>query len=433
MEQSARAAPITELGWYVLPNDKHISLKQIFLDPELFEAFDVFLNRVFCTENLDCCRDILEYMLLCKRSLQSSETRLTPKQKAESIIARYMAADAPQPVNLSAQVINDIRLGTASLSFQTNHDLFSEALAGVAHLMALDSLPKFLRSPEFRNVLEPRKQKRMYKKLLKRRAKLAEESKHSLFDLLDGVSGLGGKEHHEDERKNEADSLERLTNPTSFRVRRQTRRTSSAFSVVSTQSNSSAGSAATTAGSQTDIGAASTPVSPNKKSGRTGRHRRSSTAFDTISLRKRLPFFRNRASNNTSPMVPEVAGARIVDPTARMSSVQGVSSTQSAQASNDAHAEQTLMRLINPRRSRRDDETSSSVASSATVSRSSSANSLLDLSVDVRAKTDDGNDPLIRLSSVKSFTPRLENNNYDALLEETSGLFQGASTPRKKR
>ncbi|XP_041789096.1 regulator of G-protein signaling 5 [Chelmon rostratus] len=96
------------------------------------QAFRGFLRSEFSEENL-------MFWLACE------DYRVSPsKTKASSIYSQFINPDAPQEVNLDAET----REAVLSVVDSLCADTFDKAQKRIYSLMAKDSFPRFLRSPQ---------------------------------------------------------------------------------------------------------------------------------------------------------------------------------------------------------------------------------------------------------------------------------------------
>ncbi|XP_075946604.1 regulator of G-protein signaling 21 isoform X3 [Anarhichas minor] len=99
------------------------------------QAFREFLRSEFSEENL-------EFWLACEDYRVTSLN--LQKTKSSSIYNQFINLDAPQEVNLDAET----REALLSVTASPCADTFNNAQQRIYSLMAKDSFPRFLRSPQ---------------------------------------------------------------------------------------------------------------------------------------------------------------------------------------------------------------------------------------------------------------------------------------------
>uniref|UniRef100_A0AAQ4RG73 RGS domain-containing protein n=1 Tax=Gasterosteus aculeatus aculeatus TaxID=481459 RepID=A0AAQ4RG73_GASAC len=99
------------------------------------QAFRDFLRSEFSEENL-------EFWLACEDYRVASLN--LQKTKSSSIYSQFINPDAPQEVNLDAET----REALLSVTDFPCADTFNDAQQRIYNLMAKDSFPRFLRSPQ---------------------------------------------------------------------------------------------------------------------------------------------------------------------------------------------------------------------------------------------------------------------------------------------
>ncbi|MES1908738.1 MAG: hypothetical protein MHM6MM_001614 [Cercozoa sp. M6MM] len=130
-----------------LPRPKFADLRE---HKHVLTAFHAFLRRSLCAENLVFWKDVDLY----KRQTEFSSPHA--RRRAAKIYANYVDRNARLHVNLPASVLDDIDLKISQwteLSEQQRECLFDTALREIEKLMQSDSMPKFLKSQEYRDVL----------------------------------------------------------------------------------------------------------------------------------------------------------------------------------------------------------------------------------------------------------------------------------------
>ncbi|MES1908351.1 MAG: hypothetical protein MHM6MM_001306 [Cercozoa sp. M6MM] len=109
------------------------------------DAFSVFLQRHVCAENLEFLTEVRHF-------------RAAPDAaKATALYERYIRTDASDHVNISAEAVYQVESRLEGVIDGTDDvvpgDVFDPAIAQVRALLRTDCLPKFMRSPEYKQYL----------------------------------------------------------------------------------------------------------------------------------------------------------------------------------------------------------------------------------------------------------------------------------------
>ncbi|MES1907182.1 MAG: hypothetical protein MHM6MM_000347 [Cercozoa sp. M6MM] len=142
-------------------DDEPLDIDHIFENKALLHCFACFLERHHCAENLHFLFAVLDYEQFCQRVHDGRKTGL----KLRNIFEYFLGEEAEEPLNLSAEA-------TAKIKRRGTHDIYIYILflfiqtavrrtaqfqplafrslkREVCIMLSTDSVPKFMRSPEY--------------------------------------------------------------------------------------------------------------------------------------------------------------------------------------------------------------------------------------------------------------------------------------------
>ena len=124
-----------------------LGLECLLQDPKGVVAFTKYLESEFSSENI-------RFWLLCKAYKASLLTEL--QEKAEKIFQMFLSRKAEYQVDVSVQVMADIKEGMKNPTYAT----FLEAQKGVFRVMERDGYPRFLQMLQESILLTPKKKRK---------------------------------------------------------------------------------------------------------------------------------------------------------------------------------------------------------------------------------------------------------------------------------
>mmetsp|Transcript_8649 Transcript_8649/g.36052 ORF Transcript_8649/g.36052 Transcript_8649/m.36052 type:complete len:509 (-) Transcript_8649:77-1603(-) len=148
----------------------HQNFWDILGDDQVLDAFRVYLEKRHCEENLFFWNDVQTF------KLTPTKREASLPSLAEDIFMRYLEAGSEYELNIDSGHKKRLRAATA----QPTRGMFNEVQAACLRLMQDDSVPKFLRSNEYR-ALESggsaagKKEKKQKKKAEKEHIKLVQQ------------------------------------------------------------------------------------------------------------------------------------------------------------------------------------------------------------------------------------------------------------------
>lgn len=113
------------------------------MSPPLCEAFRLFLEKRLCIENLLYWQDVQQF-----RFLPSSTNQSTLTTQAQTIVQQYLLDISPFQINVDCNMVN--QLVTRVNSGEITRNIFDETQHACLLLLTDDSLPKFLKSNEYK-------------------------------------------------------------------------------------------------------------------------------------------------------------------------------------------------------------------------------------------------------------------------------------------
>ncbi|KUI68886.1 Developmental regulator flbA [Cytospora mali] len=147
-------------------------LDKILTDPALRLLFRENLRETHCEENLSFYIDVDEFVRSCKQAIRQAQKNPTSTSmdgikeimaQAYGIYNAFLAPGSPCELNIDHQLRNNLAtrmtkaVGQDVAMIDTLREvtaLFEDAQNAVFKLMASDSVPKFLRSPKYEQVLK---------------------------------------------------------------------------------------------------------------------------------------------------------------------------------------------------------------------------------------------------------------------------------------
>ncbi|KAL1861311.1 hypothetical protein Daus18300_008987 [Diaporthe australafricana] len=147
-------------------------LDKILGDPALRLLFRENLRETHCEENLSFYIDVDEFVRSCKQAIRHAQKNPTSTSmdgikeimaQAYGIYNAFLAPGSPCELNIDHQLRSNLAtrmtkaVGQDVAMIDTLHEvtaLFEDAQMAVFKLMASDSVPKFLRSPKYEQVLK---------------------------------------------------------------------------------------------------------------------------------------------------------------------------------------------------------------------------------------------------------------------------------------
>lgn len=147
-------------------------LDKILTDPALRLLFRENLRETHCEENLSFYIDVDEFVRSCKSAIRQAQKNPTTTSmdgikeimaQAYGIYNAFLAPGSPCELNIDHQLRSNLAtrmtkaVGQDIAMIDTLHEvtaLFEDAQNAVFKLMASDSVPKFLRSPKYEQVLK---------------------------------------------------------------------------------------------------------------------------------------------------------------------------------------------------------------------------------------------------------------------------------------
>ncbi|KAJ0118085.1 developmental regulator flbA [Diaporthe amygdali] len=147
-------------------------LDKILGDPALRLLFRENLRETHCEENLSFYIDVDEFVRSCKQAIRQAQKNPTSTSmdgikeimaQAYGIYNAFLAPGSPCELNIDHQLRSNLAtrmtkaVGQDVAMIDTLHEvtaLFEDAQNAVFKLMASDSVPKFLRSPKYEQVLK---------------------------------------------------------------------------------------------------------------------------------------------------------------------------------------------------------------------------------------------------------------------------------------
>eukprot|EP00736_Rhodelphis_marinus_P004454 Rmarinus@m.5088 len=120
-----------------------IGLDFILDTPAALEEYRRFAVKEFTVENIQFV--VAAYNL---RFCGDDENRF--QNEAQQVYDMFFSPTASQPLNVSAEIVRDVK--DAFASPPVSRDVFSETEAEIRHLIVKDSWPRFMLAPEFENV-----------------------------------------------------------------------------------------------------------------------------------------------------------------------------------------------------------------------------------------------------------------------------------------